>query len=125
MVIAGGGAAGAPPSRNDSSARSPVMGIVSLVLSVVGGAGLLWASAEGSAGDLISLVGVNYNIVRALFVLILVLGIVLGIVAMRTRRGRWWGLVSVILGGGALLLVIVFVVLLMLLFAVVGGALGP
>ena len=115
---------GAAPG-DEPPKRSPLLGIVSIPLSVIGGVPLLWVSGEGGAGDLIGLVGRSYNTVRAVLFCVLVLGVVLGVAAMRTRRGRWRGFVGVLLGGGMLLLIIVVVVLVMLLFAVIGGVFLP
>lgn len=118
---------GQPPASTERSPRrSPILGIFSLVLSWLSGAALYWASSDATSGDLIMMLGPRhdlYNTLRALMIGGLLLGTVLGAVAMATRRGRWWGLAGLVIGGLELVGLLVVVLLIFGLFAIiqVGG----
>lgn len=101
--------------------RSPLLGIAALVLAWLSGAALYWASAD-SSGELIAMLGEHsgqYNTVRAVMLGGLLLGTSLGIVAMVTRRGRWWGLAALIVGGLQLIALVIVVLLVFGLFGII------
>lgn len=108
--------------KQPRSRRSPLLGIAALVLAWLSGSALYWASADGSAGDLIAILGDHshwYNTVRAVMLGGLLLGTCLGIVAMVTRRGRWWGLAALIIGGLQLIALVIVVLLVFGLFGII------
>lgn len=90
-------------------------------MSWLSGAALYWASAD-SSGELIALLGEHssqYNTVRAVMLGGLLLGTSLGIVAMVTRHGRWWGLAALIVGGLQLIALVIVVLLIFGLFGII------
>lgn len=102
--------------------RSPILGIFSLVLSWLSGAALYWASSDATSGDLIMMLGTHrdlYNPLRASMIGGLLLGTVLGAVAVATRRGRWWGLAGLVIGGLELVGLVVVILLIFGLFGII------